>query len=599
VAYAHDPDFAALSDAAAQIKTKARMQDDAHLALRSLDIDIRKAEADRLIQEEDEERALAYVAQAKAITDMLLQGTVPPRSSSHALLRLTGDLSAETVIETWKSELGVGIYDAGIPLATLWKRSFAFTEEVAESLQEALEWWEKEELRITERTLGGHVIHLGSDDHRAVGMLTRGKELYRVRAVSEEAAVALLDKAVSLDPVTARDVASIRNSRQWHRTVDLEKAAGILAFDYESAVCVVPADPSPSEREAANRLKDAFGCELVSPADAGPYKVRIVLGTPDSNEMIRQAFANGVLSLRHEDQGLLSYASDAEAETVFVAGKAANFVSHASRTLENLASVMKDRQILIGDLHMHSLHSDGISEPFVVALATMRNYMDFAALTDHNTTSGALDAREKFKEAGIDHTLIIGQEMSATWAHFIVLGTEEIIPWEAPPEEVLKAAHDENAVVIVAHPGLPAEEPEWPEVALRTGLSAGVHGFEASARAPEFYPAWKKMERLPSMVASTDSHTTAFTYWGEAHYAPPPRTVVFAEENTPDAVVEAIRNGYCIGYAGGTLYGPDFLVDVFQALFEEGKYLQNAHSDRLKQRVRSLHRRLHIDKTCP
>ncbi len=190
----------ALSDAAAQIKTKARMQDDAHLALRSLDIDIRKAEAVRLIQEEDEERALAYVAQAKAITDMLLQGKVPPRSSSHALLRLTGDLSAETVIETWKSELGVGIYDAGIPLATLWKRSFAFTEEVAESLQEALEWWEKEELRITETTLGGHVIHLGSDDHRAVGMLTRGKKLYRVRAVSEEAAVALLDKVVSLDP---------------------------------------------------------------------------------------------------------------------------------------------------------------------------------------------------------------------------------------------------------------------------------------------------------------------------------------------------------------------------------------------------------------
>ena len=96
----------------------------------------------------------------------------------------------------------------------------------------------------------------------------------------------------------------------------------------------------------------------------------------------------------------------------------------------------------------------------------------------------------------------------------------------------------------------------------------------------EHYPKWKEFQRLPAMVASTDSHHTTFSY--------PVRTIVFAKGDQPEQIIDAVRNGYCLGYTLDDVYGPDMLIDVFHCLLEEGEYLKTRHRKRLTDRARTL-----------
>lgn len=67
---------------------------------------------------------------------------------------------------------------------------------------------------------------------------------------------------------------------------------------------------------------------------------------------------------------------------------------------------------LRGDLHMHSVYSDGKRTPFAMALASLEVGMDFIAITDHDNYEGSQEAIEKIKENDVDLLVLAGEEVS-------------------------------------------------------------------------------------------------------------------------------------------------------------------------------------------
>jgi len=91
-----------------------------------------------------------------------------------------------------------------------------------------------------------------------------------------------------------------------------------------------------------------------------------------------------------------------------------NFTYKESKTvtLYCLDSVMMTLRPLKGDLHMHSIYSDGRTTPFAMAMASLDAGMDFISITDHDTYEGSLNAIQKVKQHKIDLLVLRGEEVS-------------------------------------------------------------------------------------------------------------------------------------------------------------------------------------------
>ena len=64
------------------------------------------------------------------------------------------------------------------------------------------------------------------------------------------------------------------------------------------------------------------------------------------------------------------------------------------------------------DLHLHSLHSDGLLAPAEVVDRAAEAQVRLLALTDHDTVAGCKEARERCTEHGI--AWVTGIELSAS-----------------------------------------------------------------------------------------------------------------------------------------------------------------------------------------
>jgi len=91
-----------------------------------------------------------------------------------------------------------------------------------------------------------------------------------------------------------------------------------------------------------------------------------------------------------------------------------NFTYKESKTvcLYCLDEAMIQLRPLKGDLHMHSICSDGKTTPFAMAMASLGAGMDFMSVTDHDHYDGSLQAIKKVTENGIDLLVLAGEEVS-------------------------------------------------------------------------------------------------------------------------------------------------------------------------------------------
>jgi hypothetical protein len=125
---------------------------------------------------------------------------------------------------------------------------------------------------------------------------------------------------------------------------------------------------------------------------------------------------------------------------------------HDTRENDDLRRRLSRRRLIDVDLHMHTDHSRDCATPVEVLLAAAREAgLGAIAVTDHNEISGALDAREKAKAAGVK--VIVGEEVkTAEQGEVIGLFIEEKIPRGLTMAETVAKIKRQGGLVYVPHP---------------------------------------------------------------------------------------------------------------------------------------------------
>jgi hypothetical protein len=108
------------------------------------------------------------------------------------------------------------------------------------------------------------------------------------------------------------------------------------------------------------------------------------------------------------------------------------------------------RRWLAGDLHTHTVHSDGSLTVAELAGYAVREGLDFVAVTDHNTVSHHASLPLVSSRYGV--TLVPGQEVTTWGGHAGVLGDIGWIDFRSPAEDWLTAAEARGGLMSVNHP---------------------------------------------------------------------------------------------------------------------------------------------------
>jgi len=84
---------------------------------------------------------------------------------------------------------------------------------------------------------------------------------------------------------------------------------------------------------------------------------------------------------------------------------------------------------LKGDLHTHTVYSDGYITPQLIVASAKKSGLDFLAVTDHNGYEGSVAAEEECRKLGNPITILRGEEISSEFTpmHVLAIGTNEKI----------------------------------------------------------------------------------------------------------------------------------------------------------------------------
>lgn len=197
-----------------------------------------------------------------------------------------------------------------------------------------------------------------------------------------------------------------------------------------------------------------------------------------------------------------------------------------------------------GDLHLHTVHSDGRhTQPSLVAEAQAAG-LDFLVSTEHNTSSATYTWGEHTPE---DFLVVNGEEITTRGGHWLAVGLPAgaWIDWRYRPEDgELQRFTDQvrglGGIAIAAHPFVPIPMTKWDFGYDFAGMDAfeiwngpwtlddqfGVEHWHAMLVAGKFVPA----------VGSSDSHHSGQQV-GRA------QTVVHTTDLSTGAVVEGLRSG--------------------------------------------------------
>jgi hypothetical protein len=105
---------------------------------------------------------------------------------------------------------------------------------------------------------------------------------------------------------------------------------------------------------------------------------------------------------------------------------------------------------LAGDLHAHTVHSDGVMSVAELAVFAVERGLDFVAVTDHNTVSQHASLGPVSARYGV--TLLPGQEVTTDFGHAGVLGDTGWIDFREPAASWLSAAESRGGLMSVNHP---------------------------------------------------------------------------------------------------------------------------------------------------
>jgi hypothetical protein len=195
-----------------------------------------------------------------------------------------------------------------------------------------------------------------------------------------------------------------------------------------------------------------------------------------------------------------------------------------------------------GDLHLHTVHSDGQRHPDELVAAAQAGGLDFIVSTDHNTNS----ANRVWPACRTGGLLVVpGEEVTTRHGHWLAVGLPPHywVDWRYAPRDGVfprfaAAVREAGGLVVAAHPAAPLPGSLWEfgfdhVDALEVWNGRWNLDDEVSLRI------WQRLlceGRRVAAVGGSDSH---------AHRQPvgSPQTVVHARELSAPALVDGLRRG--------------------------------------------------------
>ena len=160
---------------------------------------------------------------------------------------------------------------------------------------------------------------------------------------------------------------------------------------------------------------------------------------------------------------------------------------------EHNARPSKRPRWLKGDLHCHTVHSDGLNSVEEIVRNAVGLGLDFLAVTDHNTSTH-FEELERLSDLPI--VLIPGEEVTTYWGHANMWGLREWIDFrcadEASIEAVRRYVLQKGGLISVNHP-----KPIGPPWFFR-----GWEGYPSMEvwQAPWRFYNWESLERWDSLL---------------------------------------------------------------------------------------------------
>jgi hypothetical protein len=211
-----------------------------------------------------------------------------------------------------------------------------------------------------------------------------------------------------------------------------------------------------------------------------------------------------------------------------------------------LRMVHKQVRLLKGDLHVHTLASDGVHTVEELAWKAKRNGLDFLAITDHNQMSTVEGMSHAISQVeGI--TLIPGVEWTHYQGHANFLGVDH--PYDPPfmanlAEEVqarFDSARERGALITINHPFEPNVEFKFDLTSLPFDCLEVWNGpmRESNLKAVVLWHSWLVAGKKVPLCGGSDYHRdTPFIFLGG------PTTGVYAMSAAPDDILAALKAGH-------------------------------------------------------
>jgi hypothetical protein len=200
-----------------------------------------------------------------------------------------------------------------------------------------------------------------------------------------------------------------------------------------------------------------------------------------------------------------------------------------------------------GDLHCHTIHSDGLnSVPEIVNNAVERG-LDFLAVTDHNTST---HHEELERLAHLPITLIPGEEVTTYWGHANMWGLREWVEFRCADEETMASVRrfvlNRGGLISINHPK--SVGPPW--------MFQGLEAYPCMEvwQAPWRFHNWESLERWDGLlldgrrvvaVGGSDTHSIPPARPMHPHGLGNPTTWVYAEGGPSEqSILDGIRKGH-------------------------------------------------------
>jgi hypothetical protein len=275
---------------------------------------------------------------------------------------------------------------------------------------------------------------------------------------------------------------------------------------------------------------------LIGPIPPGTWS--LVLST---GEILNDGLENGVLSYHLEASARIGGAPDVERMERGWAGPAAAEPRPPTGA----------RGWYRGDLHSHTVHSDGNITVADRVRGAVERGQDFLAITDHNTVS-------HFRELDAwpaDITPIRGSEVTTFHGHLNCFGLREIIDWRdaargSGAAKIVDEAHRQGAIISINHPsgfGDPwCGGCHWDFALVDYAGIDAIEVWNGRWRIPEsdnngalaFWTDLLDAGFRPTAVSGTDSHSAE-----EDEYVALPLNHVYADDRGEASILDGIRRG--------------------------------------------------------